>query len=62
MSAPLTCLKAYDMRGRIPDQLNEDVLYRIGRAYAEFLKLKTVVVATMPGRTARYSPPRCARR
>ena len=39
-----TCFKAYDVRGRIPDQLNEDIAYRIGRAYAEFLKPKKVVV------------------
>ena len=40
----ITCFKAYDIRGRLPDQLNEDVAWRIGRAYAEFLKPKTVVV------------------
>ncbi len=40
----LTCFKAYDVRGRIPDELNVDVAYRIGRAYAEFLKPKSVVV------------------
>lgn len=40
----LSCFKAYDIRGRIPDQLNEDIVYRIGRAYAEFLKPKRVVV------------------
>jgi len=39
-----SCFKAYDVRGRIPDQLNEDIAYRIGRAYAEFLQPKTVVV------------------
>src|SRR5512140_2082663 len=36
--------KAYDLRGRIPDELNEDVAYRIGRAYAEFVKPKQVIV------------------
>ena len=40
----LTCFKAYDVRGRIPDQLNEDVAYRIGRAYAQFISPKLVVV------------------
>ena len=30
--------KAYDLRGRIPNVLNEDVAYRVGRAYAEFVK------------------------
>ena len=39
-----SCFKAYDVRGRIPDQLNEDIAYRIGRAYAAFLQPKTVVV------------------
>jgi len=36
----LTCFKAYDVRGRIPDELNEEIAYRIGRAYAQFLKTK----------------------
>jgi len=40
----LDCFKAYDIRGRIPDQLNPDVCYRIGRAYAQFLKPENVVV------------------
>lgn len=40
----ITCFKAYDVRGRIPDQINEDVAYRIGRAYAEVVKPKKVVV------------------
>jgi len=39
-----TCFKAYDVRGRIPDQLNEDIAYRIGCAYAAFLKPANVVV------------------
>ncbi len=44
MFQEITCFKAYDVRGRIPDQLNEDVAYRIGKAYAAFLKPKQVVV------------------
>jgi phosphomannomutase len=40
----ITCFKAYDIRGRIPDQLNEDIAYRIGRAYATFLQPSVVVV------------------
>ncbi|MEX2364995.1 MAG: phosphomannomutase [Pseudohongiellaceae bacterium] len=39
-----TCFKAYDVRGRIPDQLNEEIVYRIGRAYAEFIRPAKVVV------------------
>lgn len=39
-----TCFKAYDVRGRIPDQLNEAIAYRIGRAYAAFLGARKVVV------------------
>lgn len=52
MSA-LTCFKAYDIRGRLPDELNADIAYRIGRAYAEYLKPKTVVV----GHDIRLSSP-----
>jgi len=47
----LPCFKAYDIRGRIPDELNEDIAYRIGRAYAEFLSPQRVVV----GRDVRLS-------
>ena len=44
MVQELSCFKAYDVRGRIPDQLNEDIAYRIGRAFAEVIKPKKVVV------------------
>ena len=44
MLLPLTCFKAYDVRGRVPDQLNEDSAYRIGRAFAAFLSPRRVVV------------------
>lgn len=44
MTDEISCFKAYDVRGRVPDQLNADIAYRIGRAYAEFLKPKQVVV------------------
>jgi phosphomannomutase len=40
----LTCFKAYDVRGRVPDQLNEAVARRIGRAYAEVIRPRRVVV------------------
>lgn len=40
----ITCFKAYDIRGKVPSQLNEDVAYRVGRAFVEFLNAKTVVV------------------
>ena len=40
----LTCFKAYDIRGELGEELNEDIAYRIGRAYGEFLKPKTIVV------------------
>ena len=41
----ITCFKAYDVRGRVPEELNEDVVYRIGRGYAEFLRPRTVAVS-----------------
>jgi len=40
----ITCFKAYDVRGRVPDQLNEDVARRIGRAYACVIQPGKVVV------------------
>jgi phosphomannomutase len=47
----ITCFKAYDLRGRIPSELNDDVAYRVGRGYAQFLNAKRVVV----GRDIRLS-------
>ncbi len=40
----LNCFKAYDIRGRVPDELNEDLAYRIGQAYAAFLSPARVAV------------------
>jgi phosphomannomutase len=47
----ITCFKAYDLRGRIPNELNDDVAYRVARGYAQFLLPKKVVV----GRDIRLS-------
>ena len=43
--------KAYDIRGRVPDELDADVAYAIGRAYAELITARQVVV----GRDVRLS-------
>src|SRR5580692_11051387 len=40
----LRCFKAYDVRGRIPDELNEDLAYQIGQAYAALIKPGRVAV------------------
>ena len=40
----LTCFKAYDIRGQLGTELNEEIAYRIGRAFAEFLQPKNVVL------------------
>jgi phosphomannomutase/phosphomannomutase/phosphoglucomutase len=45
------CFKAYDIRGRVPDELNEDLVYRIGLATAH--ELGTVNFAV--GRDCRLS-------
>lgn len=36
--------KAYDIRGVVPTQLDADLAYKIGNAFARFLKAKTLVV------------------
>ncbi|MFJ2694535.1 phosphomannomutase [Pseudomonas sp. NPDC087336] len=38
------CFKAYDIRGQVPLQLNEEIAYRIGRALVAELQGKTFVV------------------
>lgn len=42
----LTCFKAYDIRGKLGEELNEDIAYRIGRAYGEYLKPKSIVLGS----------------
>lgn len=42
--AELTCFKAYDIRGKLGEELNTDIAYRIGRAFAQHTKAKKVVV------------------
>jgi phosphomannomutase/phosphomannomutase/phosphoglucomutase len=42
--APLTCFKAYDVRGRLGAELDEDIARRIGRAFGEYLKPRRVAV------------------
>lgn len=44
MSTTLTCFKAYDIRGKLGEELNEEIAYRIGRAYGEYLKPKKMVL------------------
>ena len=40
----ITCFKAYDIRGQLGTQLDEAVAYRIARAFAQWLKPKTIVL------------------
>lgn len=40
----ITCFKAYDIRGKLIEQLDEKVAYRIGLAFAQQMQAKTVVV------------------
>ena len=40
----LRCFKAYDIRGRIPDELNKSIAYQIGQAYAAFVQPTIVAV------------------
>ena len=40
----ISCFKAYDIRGQIPNELNADICYRIGNATGAFLDAHTVVV------------------
>jgi len=56
MPISIDSFKAYDIRGQIPIQLNDDIAYRIGNATAEFLGAKKIVV----GRDMRLSSPELA--
>lgn len=49
--ASLPCFKAYDIRGRVPDELHPDLAYRLGLAYAQRFSPKRVAL----GRDVRLS-------
>ena len=49
--------KAYDIRGIYPDTLNEEIVYKIGRAFACFLKAKDIIV----GSDMRISSPKLSK-
>lgn len=40
----LACFKAYDIRGKLGSELNEEIAYKIGRAYGDIYSPKTIVV------------------
>ena len=44
MTINLSAFKAYDVRGRIPDEMNRELVYLTARAYAAFVKPKRVAV------------------
>ena len=50
----IPCFKAYDIRGRYPDEINEALAFRIGQAYAIALAPKTIVL----GHDIRLSGPK----
>ena len=52
-SKSLNCFTAYDVRGRVPNELSESVAKRIGQAYASVIQANQVVV----GNDIRLSSP-----
>ena len=56
MSEPLKCFTAYDVRGRVPEELNSDIAGRIGLAFCRRIGARRVVI----GRDMRLSSPEIA--
>lgn len=44
MELKRSAFKAYDIRGKYPEEVNEELAYRIGRAFVELFKAKKVAV------------------
>ena len=44
VSEKLACFKVYDVRGKVPSELNADIAYRIGRALADETGAKNCAV------------------
>ena len=40
----MSCFKTYDIRGRLGDEINDDIAYRIGRAFGLVTAAKSVVI------------------
>ncbi len=53
MSESLQCFTAYDVRGRVPDELNSDIAARIGLAFCKQIGARKLVI----GRDMRLSSP-----
>lgn len=53
---PLTCFKAYDVRGELGVDFDTDIAYRIGRSVAQHFRAKKIVI----GRDARKTSPELA--
>ncbi|MDI3260923.1 MAG: phosphomannomutase, partial [Sinobacteraceae bacterium] len=49
----LACFKAYDLRGRVPAELNADIAYRLGRAYAQKFEPRRVALGMDARNTSR---------
>ncbi|WP_196603766.1 phosphohexomutase domain-containing protein [Pectinatus haikarae] len=54
MELKRTAFKAYDIRGKYPEEVNEELAYRVGRVFADTLKSKKVAV----GHDIRLSGPK----
>jgi len=44
MTSEISCFKAYDVRGRIPSELNQEIAFKIGAGVASHFSTKSVVV------------------
>ncbi|MBI5332285.1 MAG: phosphomannomutase/phosphoglucomutase [Candidatus Aenigmarchaeota archaeon] len=54
--------KAYDIRGTYPKELNEDIVLKIGRVFADILRKTNPTPAIVVGRDMRLSSPKLAKR
>ncbi len=57
MTSLLPCFKAYDIRGRVPDELNDSLAFSIGQAYSAQFAPKKVAI----GHDIRISSPALAK-
>ncbi len=51
MAVQIPCFKAYDIRGKVPEELNAELAQKIGRAFAAVCGVKKIVI----GRDIRHS-------
>ncbi|HEX2982331.1 MAG TPA: hypothetical protein VHO28_02180 [Ignavibacteriales bacterium] len=57
----ISCFKAYDIRGKVPSELNADLAYKVGKGFAKLTNAKKVVIGYDVRKSSREIFEACAK-